>query len=62
MSNKSKKPKYYTKQQAAEIMGVTWITIHRWTLSGRLKVVEVAGLPRIPASELEPKEVKSCQK
>jgi excisionase family DNA binding protein len=45
--------KLLTVQEAAEILRVTPNTVYRWTKRGRLPVVRLGYLVRIPASTIE---------
>jgi excisionase family DNA binding protein len=44
---------FVNQTRAAEILGVTRMTIWNWIKEGKLQVVIVAGLRMIPQSEVE---------
>lgn len=44
---------YFSKSQAADILGVSRQTIWRWIKEGKIQLVEIGGFELIPRSNLE---------
>jgi excisionase family DNA binding protein len=53
---------FYTEQQAAEVLGVTPITIWRWGKIGRFAVQRIGGTILIPKWEVELLKVTKSKK
>jgi excisionase family DNA binding protein len=49
---KSQKPSFYSRNDVANIIGITPRTVDRWIESGILKRIKVGGIVRIPQSSL----------
>jgi excisionase family DNA binding protein len=43
----------YTMQETAEILGVSYFTVHRWLKSGQLRCSSALRHKLIPAAEIE---------
>lgn len=44
---------YVTQTRAAELLGVTRMTLYNWLRDGKLQAVRVAGFRMIPQSEVD---------
>jgi excisionase family DNA binding protein len=52
-SEKPEQPRFITRQEAAQLLGVSLVTIDKWSKEGHLKKFRIGGRIRFKAAEVQ---------